>query len=627
MIKSTWLILGVVLISLISVLVFASFNNELEGQCIIRSVSGNQNSGITVNCKSGEVVTGGGWRDDSSGLGPETDQDASRPLADGSGWYCEDDESGDNAECYAVCCDKDLIKTKIEEENKPEGSGVNVYCDEGFAFGGGFLDLGGNNDDYDSNAPLFSVDGWRCAEDNSGLGSKCYAVCGEGKEDYELECYRKSVTANQNSGVSVQCDEGYVMTGGGFTANEGAGGNDDDQDFNMPIENGWYCREDASGSSSECFAVCCKLSFVGCVPETEICNYIDDDCDEEVDEGFNAGEFCSVGLGECYSEGEYVCTVDGSGTECDAVAGEPSQEICDDGLDNDCDGYADCDDSDCNEDDACKSKCYVDEDCGSQPFECLGNFCEEDGNVWQLIRKYYCVEGSCVSEDDKILIEVCDENEECESGMCVPLPPECTEDDDCNDGLWCNGEESCVGGECVSGIAIDCSPFDISEIATCDNNQDNNPFTWDYRPAFVSVCDEDADQCTIGNDTIGNDLVIGKCGVECLSDDDCDEDEECEEYECIKEDEEVDRHVTNLRRIVDFCGDDYCDVEIGEDELTCPQDCKIQILSYDLDEPGEDAVELKSKLVGEDYGILIWLFLLLILLLILLIVIIYLLKR
>jgi len=76
-------------------------------------------------------------------------------------------------------------------------------------------------------------------------------------------------------------------------------------------------------------------------PETEVCDGLDNDCDSSTDEDWpELGTICSVGVGQCYAEGNYVCKTDGTGTECDAVPGTPSTEICD-GLDNDCDGDVD----------------------------------------------------------------------------------------------------------------------------------------------------------------------------------------------------------------------------------------------------------------------------------------------
>ena len=181
-----------------------------------------------------------------------------------------------------------------------------------------------------------------------------------------------------------------------------------------------FCEEctdnDGDGFSQEgesCGLVDCDDSNALINPNaTEICNGIDDNCNEEIDEGIediitdifgydNVGE-CRVRIESCVN-GSFQIIQEAKG---------PEEEICNDSLDNDCDGLIDGEDSDC-----VLPECEKDEDCGPQPLECLGNFCGEDGNVWQLIRRHYCIENRCVHEDSEILMEECEDD--CESGVCV----------------------------------------------------------------------------------------------------------------------------------------------------------------------------------------------------------------
>lgn len=73
---------------------------------------------------------------------------------------------------------------------------------------------------------------------------------------------------------------------------------------------------------------------------TEACNGGDDDCDGAADETFNVGTACSVGVGVCQTSGTFMCTLDGQGTECSALPGTPSSEVCN-GSDDDCDNEID----------------------------------------------------------------------------------------------------------------------------------------------------------------------------------------------------------------------------------------------------------------------------------------------
>ena len=75
-----------------------------------------------------------------------------------------------------------------------------------------------------------------------------------------------------------------------------------------------------------------------CVPQQEVCNGMDDDCDGVVDNGNpGGGEACDSGLLGVCAAGETVC--EGGEIVCDPLV-EPQSETCN-GMDDDCDGVAD----------------------------------------------------------------------------------------------------------------------------------------------------------------------------------------------------------------------------------------------------------------------------------------------
>ncbi len=74
----------------------------------------------------------------------------------------------------------------------------------------------------------------------------------------------------------------------------------------------------------------------------ELCNDQDDDCDGATDEDFpSKGKLCTVGMGACAVSDKFICNSDGTALVCNVTPIEPGEEICGDGIDNDCDGILD----------------------------------------------------------------------------------------------------------------------------------------------------------------------------------------------------------------------------------------------------------------------------------------------
>jgi len=101
------------------------------------------------------------------------------------------------------------------------------------------------------------------------------------------------------------------------------------------------CRRDgtrvcsAGGTTTVCNALAGASS-------TELCgDNIDNDCDNQTDEGFDAlGQSCTDGVGDCMATGRFVCSTDRRQLACNATASNPTTEVCD-GRDNNCNNQVD----------------------------------------------------------------------------------------------------------------------------------------------------------------------------------------------------------------------------------------------------------------------------------------------
>jgi len=119
-------------------------------------------------------------------------------------------------------------------------------------------------------------------------------------------------------------------------------------------------------------------------------------------------------------------------------------------------------------------------------------------------------------------------NDQCKFGVCNETSKNCTvsfnsTSTTCNDGLWCSATDHCDGlGSCVQLTARDCSGFNLSKVETCDNTPDSYHFTWDFRNLFTSICNETSDSCTSGNNTITHTCSVANCSAECDATHTCD---------------------------------------------------------------------------------------------------------
>ena len=186
----------------------------------------------------------------------------------------------------------------------------------------------------------------------NGVDDDCDGNIDEAFADLDSAC-TVGVGACQVAGVTV-CDVGGARTicdaQAGLPAAETCNGVDDDCDGD--IDNGFDLGADCRGDDqcqSPGTTICadggagvvCDVAVV-VQPIAETCDGSDDDCDGAVDEAFaTLGAPCRAGLGVCQRDGEFVCDGDGLGVICDAVPGAPAgAEQCN-ATDDDCDGRVD----------------------------------------------------------------------------------------------------------------------------------------------------------------------------------------------------------------------------------------------------------------------------------------------
>jgi hypothetical protein len=326
------------------------------------------------------------------------------------------------------------------------------------------------------------------------------------------------------------------------------------------------------------------LAFQEIVSESilvEICNNIDDDCDDLTDEGFN--KYCDLpnGITEttlCEDPGDPCDGVDDNcfngidDEERNACGecGDPPEEICDE-LDNDCNGFID-DGIDCGDecepsDEVCDG---VDNDCDGAIDESdpeMGKACGTDegpcepGRLRCINGEMVCIGGIgprdeiCDGEDNDCDGEIdndveCPPNSDCIDGACrkrcdpedefpCPVGFECDDElvygynhcmpSNCDD---CKPTERCLlnrcvdkcygvicdeGLQCVNGSCVTCKSFDCPEGQWCVNDRCVSS------PCTGITCDE------------GEACVDGACYEMCV-DDECPEGQQCDEdWQCVED--------------------------------------------------------------------------------------------
>jgi len=225
--------------------------------------------------------------------------------------------------------------------------------------------------------------------------------------------------------------------------------------------------------------------------------------------------------------------------------------------------------------------CNSDNDCPVSYTSCGGNSIVSHDFTCDLT-SHTCKDNPSTIEDcNNYNIDSCNGNSLfSQIGTCIEHQSSCAVTNtttNCVDSSYCNGQETCSEGNCVSGTPIDCSQNDIPGIGICTNNPDNNPFTWDYFAGFTSVCDEVNDICPTGTLEITSTCSFDSCNAE------CDTTHTCADSTCS---EQYNDYCTDLK-LTEYDNDKILDSTTVSDSCgnSCQEDCTCTDCSVDCSAP------------------------------------------
>ncbi|UCC29374.1 MAG: hypothetical protein JSU86_14375 [Phycisphaerales bacterium] len=377
----------------------------------------------------------------------------------------------------------------------------------------------------------------------------------------------------------IDCDDGDACTDDTCEAG---------QCTNPPTDcdDGDLCTIDSCDSATGCF-----VEPRVCDDDGVFCNGVEE-CDSATGLCVSAGDPCAQGenCDEANDECRPACTTDADCDDdvwCNGLETCPV-DTCQPGTAVDCDDGVGCTEDSCNENtDSCDNvandaNCDDGQFCnGSETCDAV-NDCQP-GTAEDCDDSVDCTDDSCNTGTDSCDniaddaycddglwcngAETCDAQAGCQAGG-NPCPGRyCNEDTDtcydcelhweCDDGLFCNGAETCVDGFCHAG-ADPCPGQECNEnydhcVIVCTSNADCDdglfcngeevciyPECWGLDPPCVDVA-----HCDEEND---------RC-LNCISVDECDDGDLCTDDACIQ---------NECQNIDVQCAPDVCNPDTGE---------------------------------------------------------------
>jgi len=451
---------------------------------------------VSGDCDDAQVLVNPSMLEQCNGVDDDCDSQTDEEDAIGCTVYYQDldrDGFGKTTDHHCYCAAQAPYDATApgdcDDTNKDVHPGVPELCNN-------------RDDDCDGSTDEdFPLKGQACDGSDADLCKEGVWVC---------DSLQTGLLCTDNTDTNVETCNGSDDDCDGLTDEEGANGC---KDFYYDGDrDGWgtslsKCLCAAAGFyTAEKFGDCNDQDGSIYPSAPEACNAKDDDCDNQTDEDFPLkGQACDGPDTDLCKEGVYVCNASGSGVECNDTTGN-NVELCNN-LDDDCDNQTDedfplkgqaCDGPDT---DLCKEGTYVckangsdvecndttgnnvescnnvDDDCDGatdEDFPLKGQAC--DGPDTDL-----CKEGTYVCKADGSGLD-CTDNTSSTTESCNNLDDDCDGQTDEDSALaMCgstpNGTPTCVNGQCVA--SCNSGFYDVNHLFGdgCECQQDGNDST------------------------------------------------------------------------------------------------------------------------------------------------------